>query len=429
MRSDRTQAKRSLVGAGVLLLSAALGACGSAPNPALNPPSVPMPVATTPAATMPMQAAATTAGSGVAVAPDAGLGAGQPAVASGGAGADAKQAGTGAGGSAGAANAAGASGKPAAADANSGGAGGAIAGAAAGGAGGNSLPSAGSGGSAGATAPTTAATAADFAKAGPYKAMRLKNQGKGTVSGGTMGTIGEGGDDPSGFTVFLPQGVKNGERFPLLTWGNGTFCSPTLYDELMNFVVSYGYVVVASNTSNAGTGAEMLKAVEWALAENDKADSPLHGLIDREKIGAFGHSQGGEGAVNTGSDARIRAIAPLSAGPMGSGEAKIQCPAFYTLTANDVVPPESYRASYDATKAPSAYGVTKGGDHMEYTDKANGLGLPGLTSNDAVMTRSAITAWFEFQLKARKELQPLFVGKDCGFCKDTNWKSFESKGF
>jgi hypothetical protein len=244
-----------------------------------------------------------------------------------------------------------------------------------------------------------------------------------------MGVIGEGGDDPSAFTLLFPMGVKSGGHLPLLTWGNGTLCSPTLYDELFDHIVSYGYVIVATNTSNAGTGTEMLKAVEWALAESDRADSPIHDLVDKDKIGAFGHSQGGEGAVNTGADPRIKALAPLSAGPMGNGEAKIQCPTFYTLTANDVVTPQSYRASYDATKAPSVYGVTSGGDHMEYTDKANGLNLPGLTSNDAQMTRAAITAWFEWQLKNKREIQPLFVGADCGFCKDSNWKSFESKGF
>ena len=277
--------------------------------------------------------------------------------------------------------------------------------------------------------PSAPATIADYAKPGPYgKAMRIKNAGRGTVSGGTMGSIGEGGDEASAFTVWLPQGTKAGETFPLLSWGNGTLCSPTLYDELMNFIVSYGYVVVATNTSNAGTGKEMLQAVDWAFAENDKPDSPLHGLINKEKVGAFGHSQGGEGAVNTGADPRIKALAPLSAGPMGSGESKIACPTFYTLLAADVVPPESYRASYDATKAPAAYGVASGGDHMEYTDKADGLGLPGLTSNDALMTRSAITAWFEWQLKGKSGIQPLFVGKDCGYCKDPNWKSIETKG-
>jgi hypothetical protein len=207
------------------------------------------------------------------------------------------------------------------------------------------------------------------------------------------------------------------------------FCSPTLYDELFDHIVSYGYVIVATNTSNAGTGAEMLKAVDWALAENDKADSPIHGLIDEDAIGAFGHSQGGEGAVNTGADPRIKALAPLSAGPMGDGEAKITCPTFYTLTADDVVTPDSYRASYDATTAPSVYGVTSGGDHMEYTDKADGLNTSGLMSNDAEMTRAAITAWFEWQLKGKQQIQPLFVGTGCGFCEDANWMSFESKGF
>jgi hypothetical protein len=288
----------------------------------------------------------------------------------------------------------------------------------------------GTAGSAGVTAAGPPPTAADFTKLGPYgKAMRLLNQGKGTISGGSMGTIGEGGDDASAFTLLFPSGVKAGEHLPLLTWGNGTFCSPTLYDQLFDHIVSYGYVIIATNTSNAGMGTEMLKAVDWALAESAKADSPIHDLVDKDKIGAFGHSQGGEGAVKTGADPRIKALAPLSAGPMGNGEAMIQCPTFYTLTANDVVTPDSYRASYDATKTPSVYGVTSGGDHMEYTDKADGLNTSGLTSNDAQMTRSAITAWFEWQLKGKNELQPLFIGKDCGFCKDSNWKSFESKGF
>jgi dienelactone hydrolase len=173
----------------------------------------------------------------------------------------------------------------------------------------------------------------------------------------------------------------------------------------------------------------MLKAVEWALSQNDKADSPIHGMVDGEHIGSFGHSQGGEGSVETGADPRIDAIAPLSAGPMGDGEAKIHCPAFYTLSENDVVTPESYRPSYEATKSPSVLGVTNGGDHDDYSDKADDPGIPGLTSNDGLRTRAAIVAWFEWQLKGKAAIKSLFVGKDCGFCRDANWKTFESKGF
>lgn len=396
--------------AGLTLVCVALLACGSSKSPT-------------------MMSSSSASGAGAASPPPAvggsaaaGNGAGG-SVAAGGAGASAASV----GGAAGSLHS----------SASNGGAGGSMSNAGSGAAGGSAgagmsanAGTSGGAGSAGVAPAGPPPTAADFAKVGPYgKAMRLLNQGKGTISGGTMGTIGEGGDDPSAFTLLFPIGVKSGERLPLLTWGNGTFCSPTLYDELFDHIVSYGYVIVATNTSNAGTGTEMLKAVDWALAESDKPDSPIHDLVDKDKIGAFGHSQGGEGAVNTGADPRIKALAPLSAGPMGTGEANIKCPTFYTLTANDVVTPDSYRASYDGTKVASVYGVTNGGDHMEYTDKADGLNISGLTSNDALMTRSAIAAWFEWQLKGKQELQPLFVGKDCGFCKDPNWKSFESKGF
>jgi dienelactone hydrolase len=262
-------------------------------------------------------------------------------------------------------------------------------------------------------------------------AKRLLNQGAGTVSGGSSALLPLGNsNDPSAFTLYFPDGAKSGESFPLLTFGNGTFCSPTFYDELIGFIVSYGYVVIATNTSNTGSGAEMLKAVEWVLAENDKADSPIHGMVDGDHIGALGHSQGGAGTAQVGADPRIDAIAPLSGAIMGdAGGAKILCPTFYTLTENDVVGPDAYRQAYDSTPTPSVLGVTAGGDHDDYTDKADDPGLPGLTSNDGLRTRPAIVAWFEWQLKGKTALKTLFVGTDCGFCRDSNWKTFESKGF
>jgi len=122
---------------------------------------------------------------------------------------------------------------------------------------------------------------------------------------------------------------------PLLTWGNGTVCSPSFYDALIDHVVSYGFIVIGANTSNVGTGVEMLKAVEWALAEDKDASSPIHGRVDGDHIGAFGHSQGGAGTVLVGADPRIRAIAPLSGAPLSGAQdagVLIQCPAFYITT-------------------------------------------------------------------------------------------------
>jgi hypothetical protein len=261
----------------------------------------------------------------------------------------------------------------------------------------------------------------------------LLNQGVGAISGGTQAAIPAGNNnDPSAFTVFFPQGGASGERLPLLTFGNGTYCSPTFYTQLIGHIVSYGYVVVGANTSNVGTGAEMLKAVEWALAQDQDSTSQLYGKIDHNRIGAFGHSQGGAGTCLVGADPRIRAIAPLSGVPL-SGEAdasaQIQCPTFYVATQNDVSPASTFEQAYMDTLTPSVLGITNGGNHDEYTDIASDPGVPGLTSNDGKRVRAALAAWFEWRLKGKDELRPLFVGQSCGFCTDSNWMTFESKGF
>ena len=36
------------------------------------------------------------------------------------------------------------------------------------------------------------------------------------------------------------------------------------------------------------------------------------------------------------------------------------------------------------------------------------------------------TAWYLWQLKGDKEASKMFIGNDCGLCKDPEWK-FESK--
>jgi hypothetical protein len=261
--------------------------------------------------------------------------------------------------------------------------GGSVASGGSGGAGNSSGGTAGSGGSAGADAgpPGKPATPADYAATGPYGATKkLLNQGKGTVSGGSQALLPLGNsNDPSAFTLFYPAGGSATERLPLLTWGNGTFCSPTFYDALIDHVVSYGFIVVATNTSNVGTGVEMLEAVDWALAQDQDASSPIHDRVDREHIGAFGHSQGGAGTVMTGADPRIKAIAPLSGAPLSDRQdasVGIQCPTFYVTTEGDIATPDSIEQVYQYTIPPTAFGVTSGGNHDEYTDIADDPHIP-----------------------------------------------------
>ncbi len=286
---------------------------------------------------------------------------------------------------------------------------------------------------------STGTRAAAYTEEGPYAPVKtLLNQGVDTVTTGTTTLVPvDNINDPSGFTLFYPEGGDEDERFPLLTWGNGTFTSPTFYESLINHVVSYGFIVIASNSADVGSGEEMLQAVEWALAQDEDSESPIYGKLDREQIGALGHSQGGSGTVMVGQDERIKAIAALSGVPLQNTEeevAKIQCPTFYTTTTGDAATPESVQAAYDATLTPAVFGVTNGGDHDEYADVDDDpggiLAFAGLTSNDGKRTRAAIAAWFDWQLKGKGELSALFLGEDCGFCGDSdNWSMFQSKGF
>jgi hypothetical protein len=275
----------------------------------------------------------------------------------------------------------------------------------------------------------------DYTKRGPYTVKQLLNQGMGTIANGDSALLPlNSSNDPSALTVYLPENAPAGTRFPLLTFGNGTFCSPTFYDELINHVVSHGFVVVAANTSTVGTGEPMIKALDWALAQNMQASSPLSGKIDPEQLGAFGHSQGGAGTCNAGLDARIDTIVPLSGVPLnqdaGTGTiSKIKVPIFFVNTADEASGSTLIEDSFNGATAPAAYGVTISGNHDEYTDVVDDPGVPGLTSNDAKNSRAGIAAWFDWHLKAKSAARSLFVGPSCGFCAGSSWKSIKSKGF
>jgi hypothetical protein len=275
--------------------------------------------------------------------------------------------------------------------------------------------------------PAVPSELADYTKAGPYKTKRLLNQGMGTISGGSSALLPLGNsNDPSAFTLYFPDGAPEGERFPLLTFGNGTFCSPTFYDVLIGHVVSFGFIVVATNTSNTGSAAEMLKGVEWALAQDKQSGSPIFGHVDGEHIGAFGHSQGGAGTCRAGADMRIDAIAPLSG---TSDAANIKCPAFFVTTGGEAESSTSVEQAFMAATPASVYGVTMSGNHDEYTDVADDPGVSGLTSDDAKQSRAGVAAWFDWQLKGKSEVRALFVGTNCTFCAGSTWKTIKSKGF
>lgn len=212
-------------------------------------------------------------------------------------------------------------------------------------------------------------------------------------------------------TVYRPATLgQNGLRHPVLIWGNGTGATPQIYDGLLRHWASHGFVVAAANTTNSGSGQEMLAGATVLINENARAGSPYFQKIDIAHIGATGHSQGGGGAIAAGADSRVGTTIPIEPGPQGSISA-LHGPMFILAGQADFIVPPALLVlpRYNqATQIPAIYGELAGASH--FTPVGDGGGF-----------RGAMTAWFRFWLMGDEQARPVFFGTTCQLCTDRAW--------
>lgn len=271
--------------------------------------------------------------------------------------------------------------------------GGAAGGGAIGGAGG------GSGGSGGGPGPVGFPPVTDFAAPGPFP----------TTS------------SPEGpaCTVFRPQSLgENGLRHPIILWGNGTTANPQIYAAALTHWASHGFIVAAADTSNAGTGQEMIGCLDYIIAQHQMLGSPYFGAVDESRVGTSGHSQGGGGSLMAGRDLRVTATAPLQPytqqGFGGYDQASIgqqAGPMFLMSGSADLIaaPVPNQQRVFDGTNVPVFWGTLVGADHI-----VSAIG-------DITGYRGPATAWFRLHLMGDQSARPLFYGPGCGLCSDSTW--------
>ena len=254
-------------------------------------------------------------------------------------------------------------------------------------AGSGGMPAAGSGGAAAGAWP-----AADPAKLGPFMTVMESGVGPGMA-----------------FTMFRPTSLER--RHPVITWGNGTGAMPTSYRGLLTLYASHGFIVIASNSTNVaqGTPAPMLQGVTWVLEQDMTEGSMLFGKVDRDHIGATGHSQGAFATTTAGADVNIKTIAPIQA---LSGSRGLHGPVLALCGTMDTLVPCSRNLSSwsSLTGQPAMYAELKTADHTMWI--RGGAMHPYF---------SATTAWFRVHLMGDQALRPMFYGA-CSLCQDTaNW--------
>lgn len=263
----------------------------------------------------------------------------------------------------------------------------------------------GGAGDAGAACTVGAWPTADPSMPGPFATVTENNVGP-------AAGVGADGGPPVAFTLFRPSDLAQGGLcHPVVTWGNGTGTSPSIYRILLTQLASHGFVVIASDSPNVsqGTPAPMLAGVTWVLGENADPASVMYQRIDTTHVGATGHSQGAFATMTAGADARVVAIAPI-AGAMASrnlhGPALLLCGGMDTT-----VPCSGVLTAFNGiTNQPVMYADQLAVDHTDWITFRAGTLNP---------YEVAVTAWMRVQLMGDTALRPMFYGPTCTLCQDT----------
>jgi pimeloyl-ACP methyl ester carboxylesterase len=214
------------------------------------------------------------------------------------------------------------------------------------------------------------------------------------------------------YEVFAPEDLgPPGTLHPVITWGNGTFGRPAVYAPFLSHLATWGFVVVASEAEESGSGEEILAATRDLLARQTNPRSRFYGHLDVGHVGAFGHSQGTGGVVRAASASPgligtlVLADIPnplFTFDPANSYDTRVgrlTIPTFFVAGVNDVLISDAATnvAFYDAVQGPAALALRKNADHNTVQH-----GAPGY--------RGALTAWFRYQLAGDPVAAGVFTG-------------------
>jgi Chlorophyllase enzyme len=217
-------------------------------------------------------------------------------------------------------------------------------------------------------------------------------------------------------TFFSPTNLgSNGcTTHPVILWGNGTSASVALYDGLLRHYASHGFIVAAANTSNAGSGTQMLQGLATLRNWNGQAGHRFNGRVDLANVGSTGHSQGGGGAINAAKDQGVKTTAPLQ--PWSGNQIGLQdsdTALFFAGASDTIVSPTSVRGRYTGVSIAAGYAELAGASHFVPLGNAGGF-------------RGPSTAWFRWQLMGDATARGQFVGANPAMASNPQWTRYET---
>lgn len=221
------------------------------------------------------------------------------------------------------------------------------------------------------------------------------------------------------YTIFRPACMKDGEKYPVITWGNGTCGQAGGYASLLATVASHGFVVFAANSrfTDAGNN-EMLKALDLAKSLNEDPDSLYFDRLDLDKIGAMGHSQGSSATAHAATDPRIKAVILFNGGLSSADKPFLAVSGDRDITAYT---PEQMAAAVQDAAQPGAFLYY----HQVLMTGGNVTGHLTLMEQPERMVEPTVAFW-KYMLSGDEAAKKMFVGDDCGLCDSPDEYEFGS---
>ncbi|HMB74442.1 MAG TPA: alpha/beta hydrolase [Gammaproteobacteria bacterium] len=244
-------------------------------------------------------------------------------------------------------------------------------------------------------------------------------------------------------TIYRPADLQ--DNYPVVLWGNGSCIDSNFgYREFLAEVASHGFIVLAIGPHRDSppprlerpadpaqwppfetSYRQMLDALEWITAENDRPGSALRDKVAVDKVAAMGHSCGGLQTIKASVDPRITTAVVLNSGMMTDDDQYMRRHEVQRSILNEMHAPIAYFIGGETDIAyPNA--------EVDWQDLQE-LNIPAINANMDVghgatygmpnggPFASGPLAWLQWQLKDDAAARAMFMGADCGFCSGTDW--------